>query len=81
MRPSISQPGVEAVEPDQVVVVTPAGHRVEAIGGGWTSEYAIRSYYWPDRGYSLLEVYTLDGRLAEVYVNINSLVEIGDSCL
>jgi protein associated with RNAse G/E len=70
---------VETVETDKVVVVTPAGHRVEAIGGGWASQYAIRAYYWPDKWYSVLEVYVPEGRLAEVYVNINSPVEIEDS--
>ena len=67
---------VEAVARDRVVVVTPVGHWVEDIGGGWASKWAIRGYYWFDRRYSLLEVYTPDGRLDEVYVNISSPVEI-----
>jgi protein associated with RNAse G/E len=70
---------VEAVETDKVVVVTPVGHRVEDIGGAWASEYAIRAFYWLDRGYSLLEVYAPDGKLVEIYVNISSAVEIEDS--
>ncbi len=69
---------VESVRRDQIVVVTPAGHRVGSIDGGWTSEYAIRAFYWPDRRYSLLEVYTPDGTLEEIFVNINSPVEITD---
>jgi protein associated with RNAse G/E len=72
---------VEAVEPERVVVVTPVGHWVEDIEGGWASAWAIRGYYWWDRGYSLLEVYTPDGRLDEVYVNISSPVEIEDGQL
>jgi protein associated with RNAse G/E len=72
---------VEAVERDRVVVVTPVGHWVEDIDGGWASPWAIRGYYWLDRGYSLLEVYTPEGRLDEVYVNISSPVEIGDGQL
>jgi len=75
------QATVEAVASDQVVLVTPAGHRVEDIGGGWNSRWAIRAHYWPGRRYSLLEVYTPDGRLDEVYININSPVEIEDSCI
>jgi protein associated with RNAse G/E len=67
---------VEAVERDHVVVVTPVGHWVEDIGGGWASKWAIRGIYWFEREYSLLEVYAPDGRLHEVYVNIGSPVEI-----
>jgi protein associated with RNAse G/E len=70
---------VESVDPDEVVVVTPVGHWVGAIGGGWSSRYAIRAYHWRNRWYSLLEVYTADGRLDQIYVNINSPVEIEDS--
>jgi protein associated with RNAse G/E len=70
---------VEAVEADKVVVITPVGHRVEDIGGPWTSENAIRAFYWLDRWYSLLEVYAPNGRLEEIYVNISSPVEIEGS--
>ena len=69
---------VEAVETDQVVVVTPVGHRVEDIRGAWASEHAIRTYYWANKPYSLLEVYAPNGTLVEIYVNISSPVEIGD---
>ncbi|HSR30209.1 MAG TPA: DUF402 domain-containing protein [Anaerolineae bacterium] len=72
---------VEAVEQDRVVLVTPVGHWVEDIGGGWTSRWAIRGFYWPDRWYSVLEVYVADGSLEEVYVNISSPVEMGDGHL
>lgn len=72
---------VETVEPDMLVVVTPVGHRVEDIDGGWESEYAIRAFYWADRWYSLLEVYAPDGGLTEIYVNISSPAVIGDSQL
>jgi len=66
------QATVEVLRTDMVVLVTPAGHRVEGIHGGWTSQYAIRGFYWSDRWYSLLEVYAPDGRLVEIYVNIGS---------
>ena len=72
------QATVEAVAPGQLVVITPPDHKVEDPAGGWISKYAIRSYYWPGKRYSLLEVFTPDGQLDEVYVNINSPVEIED---
>jgi protein associated with RNAse G/E len=51
---------VESAAADEVVTVTPPGHRVEDPAGGWTSRYAIRSYYWPGKWYNLLEVYVPD---------------------
>jgi protein associated with RNAse G/E len=72
---------VEAVEEDKIVVITLPGHRVEGVAGAWTSRYAIRTHYWFERWYSLLEVYAPDGRLEEIYVNINSPVEIEDAQL
>lgn len=82
---------VEAVGADGVVLVTPPGHRVEDHRGGWVSRYSIRSYFWPGKWYSLLEVYVPDAgppdtglpvgglRLVEIYVNINSPVELGEA--
>jgi protein associated with RNAse G/E len=72
---------VEAVTTSKVVTVTPAGHRVEGQHEGWTSRHAIRSHYWLDRWYTLLEAYAADGTLEEIYVNINSPVEIEGSGL
>jgi protein associated with RNAse G/E len=72
---------VEAMEGDRIVLVAPAGHRVEDARGAWIAEHAIRATYWLDRWYSLLEVYGPDGGLVEIYVNIASPVEIEDSGL
>lgn len=69
---------VEAVEAYELVLAAPAGNRVEGEDGGWVSKNAIRAYYWPGRWYCLLEAYAPDGRLEEIFVNINSPVEIGD---
>lgn len=70
---------VEAVAEQRVVALTPPGHRVESIDGGWTSGYAIRSIFWTDRWYSLLEVYFRDEPLSEIFVNVNSPAEVADS--
>lgn len=59
------------------MVVTPVGHRVEDVRGGWASGHAIRTFYWPDRWYSLLEVYAPDGRLEEAMGVANSWVAQG----
>lgn len=67
---------VEAIEEERIVTVAPAGKRVEALNGGWISAGAIRTFYWLQKPYSLLEVYTSTGALGEIYVNINSLVQL-----
>jgi protein associated with RNAse G/E len=67
---------IEATEDDMIITVAPVGKRVEDRRGGWISEVAIRTFYWRDRLYSLLEVYTPSGQLGEIYVNINSLVQV-----
>ncbi len=66
---------IETVTTDLIVTIAPIGKRVEGIGGGWVSDMAIRTFYWFAKPYSLLEIYQADGQLAEIYVNINSLVQ------
>lgn len=48
--------------------------------GGWLFHIAPCHpiYYWPNRRYSLLEMYRSDGTLDEIYVDITSPVEIVD---
>ena len=67
---------VEAVDADQLALVTPAGHPIGDPGGNFVSPNALRVFYWPGKWYSLLEAYAPDGELAEIYVNISSPVEI-----
>lgn len=67
---------VETVAPDEFVLVTPVGHPIQDPGGNFVSENALRVLYWPGKWYSLLEAYTPGGKLAELYVNISSPVEI-----
>ena len=67
---------VETVTEDLIVTIAPIGKRVEGIGGGWVSDTAVRIFYWLAKPYSLLEIYQADGQLVEIYVNINSLVQI-----
>jgi len=68
---------VEAVDPGCITVVTPVGHHVQDAQGGWYSQYAIRGHYWLGEGFSLLEVFSSQGDLVEIYVNIGSPVVIG----
>jgi protein associated with RNAse G/E len=69
---------VETVAPDELALVSPAGHLIQDPGGDFRSKHALRVFYWPGKWYSLLEAYTPSGELAEIYVNISSPVEIDD---
>jgi protein associated with RNAse G/E len=70
---------VEEVGMGRVVTVTPFGHRLEGEEGIWICQHAVRTYYWADRWYNLLEVYGRDGELEEIYINVSSPVEILDA--
>ena len=72
---------VEAVAPDLLSFVAPVGSRVWDVSGEWVQQHTIRAYCWPEEPYILNEVYEPDGGLAMIYVNINSPIEIFDSCL
>ena len=67
---------VETAGADELVLVTPVGHLIEDPGDSFVSPNALRVFYWPGKWYSLLEAYTPDGELSEIYVNISSPMEI-----
>lgn len=63
---------VERVTPDCIITLSPPNNVTHTPTGQWHLALAIRSYYWFDRPYNLLEVLDADGTLAEVYINIGS---------
>lgn len=65
---------VERVTADCIITLSPPNNDVHTPTGKGQSKLAIRSYYWFDRPYNLLEVLRDDGTLAEVYINIGSPV-------
>ena len=67
---------VESIDAEKIVTVSPAGHYVDGPKGGWVSSFDIRTVYWFDRPYNLVEVYMPDGRLKQVYVHIASPAHI-----
>jgi len=70
------QASVESTAADRLVLIAPAGHVVHALGGDWLSPWAIRAVYWPGRHFALLEVFSADGQIEELYANIASPVRI-----
>jgi GrpB-like predicted nucleotidyltransferase (UPF0157 family)/protein associated with RNAse G/E len=63
---------VESVTPTCITTLSPPNNAIHTPTGQWHFKLAIRSYYWFDRPYNLLEVYHPDGTVAEIYVNIGS---------
>lgn len=67
------QANVERLEGDLLVTIGVPGSRViDRERGDWTMKNYIRGYYWFDRPLNLLEVFTPDGTLVEIYVNVGS---------
>lgn len=63
---------VESVNEGEIVCTHEPNHTIYQPDGNWTSRYAIRTYYWLDKPYNLLEVYHPDGGYHETYVHIAS---------
>lgn len=73
----------EMVYRDDLGVVTLAavGGLVNDRGQSWVQQYTIRTVYWFERPYNLLEVFAPDGRLVELYVHIASPALLADGVL
>jgi len=63
---------VEAVEPDRVITYAAAGSPVYEPGGSWAPRPSIRTHFWLDRPYNLLELFEADMTPTTLYVHIAS---------
>lgn len=64
---------IESVNADSIVTISPAGGMVEdRARKSYTIEHILRSYYWFDKFYNLIEVFDTQGNLIEIYINIAS---------
>lgn len=63
---------VESIHPDRIVTVMHPGTRVSEIESRWSARYIVRTTYWYDRPYNLVESYEPDGRLRQLYIHIAS---------
>ena len=75
------QARVEATEGECIVLYSAAGspvyHNPQRFSAPlFPLQHAIRAYYWPGRRHNVLEIYEPDGRLAELYADITSPVEV-----
>ena len=62
-----------------IVTETTVGNAIHDLKGDWASKNRIRTFYWFDRPYNLLEVYEADGSLGELYVHIASPAYLHDT--
>ena len=67
------QSQVVAATDELIQTESEPGHEIWDIKGAWIGRYAIRTFYWLARPYSLLEITVPEtGQLNEIYVNIGS---------
>jgi protein associated with RNAse G/E len=72
---------VEKVDDGTIVTSAPIGSIVEdKHRGDWASKTILRSTYWFDRPYFVIESYSAAGELLEIYVNIGTkpIIEDGE---
>jgi protein associated with RNAse G/E len=64
---------IETMDADSLVTVSPAGSTMQdKKRGNVLIEHALRSHYWLDKFYNLVEAFDTQGNLIEIYINIAS---------
>jgi hypothetical protein len=74
---------IETMDTDSIVTVSPIGSEMQdQKRGNIRIGHAMRSYYWFDKYYNLIELFDTQGNLAQVYINIASppYLEEGSLC-
>jgi protein associated with RNAse G/E len=67
------QTAIESVTTDSIVTISPAGELIrDRVRGEFVGKHILRSYYWLDKSYNLIEAFETDGTLVEIYINIAS---------
>ncbi len=72
---------VEFVDDDSVITLSHAGHRVYGPQGGWVSAFDVRTIYWFERPFNLVEVYRPNGKLKQIYIHIASPARVDGTTL
>jgi protein associated with RNAse G/E len=70
---------IESMDGDSLVTISPAGSIVidKTRLGDHPLKHHLRSYYWHDRFYNLIEVFDVEtGALVEIYINIAAPLEL-----
>ncbi len=71
---------IESVNTDSIVTISPEGSMVidKTKLGDHPIKHHLRSYYWFDKFYNLIEVFDVNGELVQIYINIASLPEFAN---
>ena len=67
---------IKAIDSESVCTFSPIGTTIPGPNGGWDTTENIRTFYWFDRSYNLLEMYDAHGTLLQLYAHIASPVQI-----
>lgn len=68
---------IESVDADSIVTISPANQPVfDLVRKQYFTQHILRSYYWHDKYYNLIEVFETSGELIEIYINIASPPEL-----
>jgi predicted RNA-binding protein associated with RNAse of E/G family len=70
------RPIVESVTDDCIVVYSAPGNPLHEVTQTFALEHHFRTYFWPGRRHTLLEIYEPDGRLRELYADITGPIAV-----
>ncbi len=64
---------IETMDADSIVTISPLGSEMyDHKRGNIRIGHTMRSYYWFDKFYNLIELFDAQGNLAQIYINIAS---------
>ena len=64
---------IETMDADSIVTISPLGSEMyDHKRGNIRIGHTMRSYYWFDKYYNLIELFDTQGNLAQIYINIAS---------
>ncbi|MBE0672492.1 MAG: DUF402 domain-containing protein [Anaerolineales bacterium] len=70
---------IESVDADSIVTISPANQPVfDIVRKQYFTKHVLRSYYWHDKYYNLIEVFEPSGELLEIYINVASPPEFNN---
>ena len=73
---------IETMDADSIVTISPLGSEMyDQKRGNIRIGHSMRSYYWYDKFYNLIELFDTQGNLAQIYINIASPPQPGDGVM
>ena len=76
------QTTIESVTTDSIVTISPTNQPVfDLVRKQYFTQHILRSYYWLNKYYNLIEVFEANGELIEIYINIASPPELKSGIL